>query len=99
VRECPTCGKQLEPSVRFCPDDGTPVTETAAAHTDAHHGRTPYTGQRTRPAAGAGRALPPSSRHAAAAAMARVYRAIDTTLEREVAVQADQPGPASRSGI
>jgi len=31
VPECPTCGKQLESSVRFCPDDGTPVTETAAA--------------------------------------------------------------------
>ena len=35
MSQCPTCGKQLEPGVRFCPDDGTPLTDTAAssAHT------------------------------------------------------------------
>ena len=31
MHQCPTCGKHLEESVRFCPDDGTQLTDTAAS--------------------------------------------------------------------
>ena len=41
--QCPTCGKQLEPNVRFCPDDGTPLTDTAATQTHTPIERRPVT--------------------------------------------------------
>jgi serine/threonine-protein kinase len=91
VQQCPTCGKQLETGVRFCPDDGTPLTDTAAAtaasptptgsRTSAMHLDLPVVvGNRYRltEARGGG-------------GMARVYRAVDTTLEREVAVKLINP--------
>src|SRR5258708_39440302 len=31
MNACPTCGKQHDPTVRFCPEDGTPLSETATA--------------------------------------------------------------------
>jgi tRNA A-37 threonylcarbamoyl transferase component Bud32 len=76
--------------VRFCPDDGTPLTETAAA-TVAH---TP-TGQPTQPA---GPEMPVllGNRYRliqilGGGGMAKVYRALDTILEREVAIKLINP--------
>jgi serine/threonine-protein kinase len=93
VHQCPTCGKQLEPGTRFCPDDGTPLTETAHATV-----RTPPT------AAGAARPksaelqLPVvvGTRYRlvelrGGGGMAKVYKAVDQTLEREVAVKLINP--------
>jgi tRNA A-37 threonylcarbamoyl transferase component Bud32 len=90
VPQCPTCGKTLEPTVRFCPDDGTPVTDTAAARS-AH---TP-TGQRTQ-SRELDLPLVLGSRYRLVEArggggMAKVYRAVDLTLEREVAVKLINP--------
>ena len=33
MAQCPTCKQMLEAGVRYCPNDGTPVTETAAVST------------------------------------------------------------------
>ncbi|HJT78933.1 MAG TPA: zinc-ribbon domain-containing protein, partial [Gemmataceae bacterium] len=33
MHHCPTCGKQLDDDVRFCPHDGTPIRDTAAGAT------------------------------------------------------------------
>jgi len=90
VHQCPTCGKQLEESIRFCPDDGTPLTETAAAAS----ARTP-TGQPTKkmelqlPVVVGGRYRLEETR--GGGGMASVYRAVDLTLEREVAVKLINP--------
>ena len=88
--ECPTCGKQLESSVRFCPDDGTPVTETAAAAPTRTSGdRGTQTKELDLPLVLGGRYRLIEAR--GGGGMARVYRAIDMTLEREVAVKLINP--------
>jgi serine/threonine-protein kinase len=87
VPDCPTCGKALAPDVRFCPDDGTPLTDTAA------RAGTPTT-------AAPDAAPPPTldlpvtvgNRYKlvelrGGGGMAQVFRGIDTTLERPVAVK------------
>lgn len=95
--QCPTCKQMLDDGIRFCPHDGTPLTETAA---------TRPTGTRTAPTA----AAPEPARPAAAltlplliagryrleelrggGGMARVYRATDTHLHRSVAVKLMTP--------
>jgi tRNA A-37 threonylcarbamoyl transferase component Bud32 len=92
VRQCPKCKQELPDNVRFCPNDGTPLVETAATRPDSS---TPTGGLR-----------PPSreiplpvvlgNRYRleelrGGGGMAKVYRAVDQTLEREVAVKVINP--------
>jgi hypothetical protein len=87
---CPTCGKELDDGVRFCPHDGTPLTETAAA---APTPTGPHPTQKVQPLQ-----LPVviGTRYRltqllGGGGMAKVYRATDVTLEREVAVKLINP--------
>ena len=88
--QCPTCKVMLESGVRFCPHDGTPLTETSAQNTVP----TP-TGAQSRsveialPVVVGGRYRLVEMR--GGGGMAKVYRAIDVTLEREVAVKLINP--------
>jgi serine/threonine protein kinase len=91
VQKCPTCGKELDPATRFCPEDGTPLTETAAANSV----KTPAAPRASRRAT-----LPlPTvvgnryrlTEYRGGGGMAQVYRAVDATLEREVAVKLINP--------
>jgi tRNA A-37 threonylcarbamoyl transferase component Bud32 len=91
VPECPTCGKHLEAGVRFCPDDGTPLTETAAITAAAHTptGKRPITRELELPTVLGGRYR--LTQFMGGGGMAKVYKAIDITLEREVAVKLINP--------
>jgi serine/threonine-protein kinase len=83
----------LDKGVRFCPHDGTPITETSGVSTV----RTPAGDFELRPrsrliqlpAMVGGRYRLEEFR--GGGGMAKVYRAVDTTLEREVAVKLINP--------
>ncbi len=86
--QCPTCKTNHESGVRFCPNDGTPLTETSASSSVQ---RTPTGGQS---AASKPLELPVVvgeryrlTAYCGGGGMAKVYRASDLTLEREVAVK------------
>src|SRR5262245_24368143 len=90
--QCPTCKAMLEPGVRFCPHDGTPLTDTTAQRnvpTPAAVPSRPGRPEFALPALVGGRYELQEVR--GGGGMAKVYRAVDTTLQREVAVKLINP--------
>jgi tRNA A-37 threonylcarbamoyl transferase component Bud32 len=89
--QCPTCKQVLDDGVRFCPNDGTPLTETSAARTVTTPGGTGR--QPTReldlPVTAGKRYQLVELR--GGGGMAKVYRARDLTLDRDVAVKLINP--------
>ncbi len=84
--QCPTCKSMLETGVRFCPHDGTPLTETSAQVTvPTPSGSRPKSVEIALPVTVGGRYRLEEKR--GGGGMAKVYRAVDVTLEREVAVK------------
>jgi serine/threonine-protein kinase len=80
----------MEPGVRFCPHDGTPLTETSAVRTVPTPTReNPATKEIELPVTVGQRYRLEERR--GGGGMAKVYRAIDITLEREVAVKLINP--------
>jgi tRNA A-37 threonylcarbamoyl transferase component Bud32 len=90
VSVCPTCGKELGPEVRFCPDDGTRLTDTVVVNpalTPAFAGPEP-------PALTPGTVV--GGRYQleelrGGGGMAQVYRTTDVVLGRTVAVKLINP--------
>jgi serine/threonine protein kinase len=76
----------LEPGVRFCPKDGTPLTQTSALSTvPTTTGSRPKSVDITLPVVVGGRYRLEEKR--GGGGMAKVYRAFDTTMDRTVAVK------------
>src|ERR1700726_1164169 len=91
MNQCPVCKQILESGVRYCPNDGTPVTETAlgGAVPTPPGNRTTATPELQLPVVVGGRYRLLERR--GGGGMAKVYRAQDLTLEREVAVKLINP--------
>jgi hypothetical protein len=90
VIQCPTCKQLLESGVRFCPHDGTPLTETAEfAGVPTPPGGRPASREIALPVVVGGRYRLEEVR--GGGGMAKVYRGVDITLEREVAVKLINP--------
>ena len=84
--QCPTCNQLHAVDVRFCPHDGTPLTETSAEQTiPTAAGDRPASVDIALPVVVGGRYRLEEKR--GGGGMAKVYRAVDVTLEREVAVK------------
>ncbi len=92
TQRCPTCHSELDDGVRFCPHDGTPLTETAmavSARTPTGSPARPKSQELHLPVVVGGRYRLVELR--GGGGMAKVYKAIDVTLEREVAVKLINP--------
>jgi eukaryotic-like serine/threonine-protein kinase len=86
VIQCPKCNQMLDGAARFCPNDGTPLTETSAQNTvPTPSGGRPKSVEIDLPVVVGGRYRLEEKR--GGGGMAKVYRAVDVTLEREVAVK------------
>jgi serine/threonine protein kinase len=91
VLQCPTCKQVLAPGTKFCPHDGTPLSETCAVSTvpTPAGARRPPPKEIELPVTVGGRYKLVELR--GGGGMAKVYKAIDVTLEREVAVKLINP--------
>jgi eukaryotic-like serine/threonine-protein kinase len=87
--QCPTCKQLLPPGVRFCPHDGTPLTETAALQQVVTPVTRPETRSMPLPVMVGERYQLLELR--GGGGMAKVYRSTDTRLNREVAVKLINP--------
>src|SRR5580700_8867632 len=88
--QCPTCKQILAPGVRFCPHDGTPLTDTSGR--DAVPTPTvnrPPSRQISLPVVVGTRYRLLALR--GGGGMAKVYKAVDLTLGRDVAVKLINP--------
>ncbi len=84
--QCPQCKQTMEPGVRFCPNDGTPLSDTALAPTLTSPNTTrPPSKEIELPIIVGGRYR--LEKLLGGGGMAKVYRGVDLTLEREVAVK------------
>jgi eukaryotic-like serine/threonine-protein kinase len=84
--QCPQCKQTMEPGVRYCPHDGTPLTDTAVvptvtAPTVLRHDEKAL----ELPVVVGGRYR--LEKLLGGGGMAKVYHGVDLTLEREVAVK------------
>src|SRR5262245_23897297 len=90
MNQCPTCKTVLAPDVRFCPNDGTPLTDTAAQRpTVTPSGSQPKSVELELPTIVGTRYRLLEVR--GGGGMAKVYRAEDLTLQRIVAVKLINP--------
>ncbi len=91
TQRCPTCQTELEDGVRFCPHDGTPLTETGQAglSTPSNPNAPVKSPQLKLPVVVGNRYRLTEFR--GGGGMARVYQGLDITLEREVAVKLINP--------
>lgn len=89
--QCPKCKKILDDGIRFCPDDGTPLIETGITQADSTPtgGKRPPSRELQLPVVIGARYRLEELR--GGGGMAKVYKAIDVTLDREVAVKLINP--------
>jgi serine/threonine-protein kinase len=88
-QQCPTCGKSFEENVRFCPNDGTPLAETSADTTRTFPGRSGGRPELKLPLLLGNRYE--LIEYRGGGGMAKVYKAIDRNLDRDVAVKLINP--------